>query len=162
MRLTTAQQVELLKLVTDALKEQKGLIYRYDELNVLVRKPNATSMCSFVFHSTRTDDNFKVKLYLRGFGNYSVVENFTVGQESSYMPGYRDEVLIADVTLEEAYFMSFKRYVVSEVFQAEVVDFDYSIKLETGGNLLNEDALVLGSDGKMVTSNNRGILMYEN
>lgn len=141
MQLTTAQQVELLKLVTDALREQKGLIYGYNELNISVRKPNATSICSFVFNSTRTDDNFKVKLYLRGFGNYSVVENFVTLQDQSYRPGYRDEFLIADVTLEDAYFMSFKRYVVSEVFQAEVVDFDYAIKLESGGDLITENAL---------------------
>jgi len=147
--LTGEQTKEILTQVFNSFRLQKGLEFNPDDFDIIVDKPNFTSMCSLRINSKRKDDQFRIKLYVKNFTNYTSLTSFILLQEQSYATGGNDEVFVADCSLNKNTFASFYRYLLSPQFYQDIAQSTDNILLEDGsGSLLNEQG-----NGKLILEN---------
>lgn len=137
--LTERQKSALLSAVLTSFKAQKGITFNEADFDIIVDKPNAGNFCSIYLVTNRTDDHFRIKLYVTNFSMFTNVENFRLAQEENYAPGAYDEVEVANVTLDKIEFRSFYQYLISSQFQQDIVNATDRIQLEDGsGYVLGE------------------------
>lgn len=130
--LTSNQKTILIALALDAIRLQKGLIFDHTEFDLYLDKPNTSSLCSVYIYSKRTDDNFKVRLYVKGTGNFSSVGTIIMTIEENYSVGPNGNIYVADCTLEEVAFNSLYHYLESPQFIADYITPINKILLENG------------------------------
>lgn len=130
-------------LITTALAvfaAQRGINLDPNGFDLYVDKPNEYSLCSIVIYSLRTDDRFKMKLYVRSFEPAIVIEPFKLLQEQNFATGNNDEIFVSNTKLPRELFSTFYRYLVSDNFREDVIDATDFIVLEgEEGSLLLED-----------------------
>lgn len=145
--LTDVQKSSILKDALAAFKAQKGLNFNFQDFDIKIGKPNNSSMCSLNITSNRRDDNFKIKLYVKGFNNFSSIGSYYLTQEENYSNGLNDEVFIADCTLDKVEYRAFYGYLLSPKFTADVVNNSNKLMKEDGGHLLLENGFKILMEG---------------
>jgi hypothetical protein len=139
--LTDIQKTSLLREVLLNFKLQKGLNFNAADFDLHVDKPNQFSLCSIYIYSKRADDNFKIKLYVTGFNNFTSVQNFVLTQEQGYSTGLNDEIHVANCLLNRTEYRSFELYLYSAQFLTDIVNATDRIRLEDGsGYILMENS----------------------
>jgi hypothetical protein len=134
--LTDAQKLLIITLALQSFKNQKGLTFNPSEFELIVGSPNNVSLCSIYIVSKRTNDNFRIKLYIKEFGIFSNVDNFVLTQEENYGPGHNDEVHLANCTLDKKEFVGFYRYLTSQQFITDVMTATHRIVLEDNSGFI--------------------------
>lgn len=143
MSLNSAQALEVISLAIDAWKGTfGGGVMLPQDYQIRVDKPNSKSLCSLIITSNRTDDNFRMKLYVMSFNNFTLVDRFILTQEQGYGPGKNDEVFVADCQLNRVEYMDFYRYLMSSQFQQDVIDDQDLIHSES-----EADTVFIAEDG---------------
>ncbi len=145
--LTQQQQDTLLKEVLAAFKSQKGISFDYNEFQISVGKPNDRSMCSLNITSDRRDDNFRIKLYIIDFKNFTTIGNFVFTQEENYSTGLNDEVFICDCSLDKNEYRGFYFYLLSPKFTSDVMTAVNNLGMEDSGCILLENGSKILMEG---------------
>ena len=130
--LTEIQKQTIITMALTAFKAQKGIILNPADFELYIDKPNTTSLCSLYLNTKRTDDHFRIKLYVTEFVIFSNVENFRLTQEQNYSTGYNDEVHVANIKLDKSEFRSFQQYLLSNQFIQDTITSTDRIMSEDG------------------------------
>lgn len=105
------------------------------DFSTRVDKPNHASVCSVYITSNRTDDKFRMKLYITEIGTTSGVGLFYMTVEENYGSGnLDDEIFVAEAKLAQEEFASLSRYLASADFIDNVLNADNHIGSEDGND----------------------------
>jgi hypothetical protein len=139
--ITDQQKLSIVTTALFSFRMQYGIDFNPADFDIIIDKPNISSLCSMYIVSKRTDDNFKIKLYVKGISNYTSVTNYRLIQEENYSTGLDDEVQLAEITLDKTEFRSFYSYLLSAQFVADVIQSTNFIISEDGlGKILLESS----------------------
>ena len=127
------EKLAFITLVLEAFKFQKGIEFDPSQFELAFTKPNTESYCGIYVTSKRADDHFRIKLYVKTFGNFDVVDNFYLTQEQNYGSGPDDEIHIANCSLSKASYPELYRYVLSPAFTTDVITATHRISTGDGG-----------------------------
>ena len=141
------EKLALITLALEAFKAQKGIDFDPSKFELEFTKPNTESYCGIYLVSKRADDFFRIKLYVKTFGNFDVVDNFYLAQEQNYGNGPDDEIHIASCSLSKASYPGLFKYVLSPAFTTEVTAT--TNRLSTG----NDGFLKVDADSYLLTKN---------
>jgi len=98
-----------------------------------IDKPNHASVCSFYIISNRTDDKFRLKLYITELKTRTEVGPFRLMVEENYGSGnLDDEIFVAEAKLDKESFNNLYRYLSSDDFKNNVLRPDDHIASEDG------------------------------
>jgi len=142
--LTQAQKTELLNMALSSLRFSKGIVANINDFEILIEKPNATSLCSLYLYTKRQDDNLRLRLYVKEFSRFTSVDPFILTQMENYGPGKEDEIYVADCRLDNIVFSSFSKYILSTTFRDQVINATNRLILdnETGYLLTDDDCYI--------------------
>lgn len=140
--LDSTQKQTVIQLALEAIRLQKGLVFAHTDFDLYLDKPNTSSIASIYIFSKITNDNFKIRLYLTEFSNYSGVGTIIGTVEENYSHGLNGNIYIAECKLERESFRSFYHYLKSPEYLADIVTPLNKILLEDGtGAMLVEQGI---------------------
>jgi hypothetical protein len=137
--LTELQKSLLLGEVINAFRMQYSITFTPSDFIIIIDKPNATSLASLYLISSRTDDHFRIKLYVTAFNTFTTIGSYQLTQEANYAAGPEDEIYMSNIVLDRVAFRSFYQYLLSDQYRQDIILATDRIQLEDGsGFILNE------------------------
>lgn len=92
----------IIELAVNAFNVQFKKNFKYSDFDVVSIPPNTNSTCGFEVHTTRFDDNFRLRLYTT-LGVISHVGKYALKEDKDNYPGSGDELFVADAMLDNEF-----------------------------------------------------------
>lgn len=109
--LSEEMKAELLALIIGAWNNQRGMTFTPESFNLSLEAGTASSKCTLLITSKRSDDFFNISASVKDFGLNLTIGSFRLTQRENFSAGPRDEVQVVDVVLPQEKFMKLKKIV---------------------------------------------------
>lgn len=92
----------IIELAINAFNAQYKADFKYADFDVVTIAPGTNSVCGFEIHTTRFDDNLRLRLYTN-IGKISYVGKYALKEDQDNHPGSGDELFVADAVLDDEF-----------------------------------------------------------